>query len=132
METATNVANVITNWVLIFGKFGAPALGVSSEIRLALQPWSHLPPGKELDDAHRANLAKMMLSGPEAVDGFVHDLFKGPAGEGGNFTQLVSHKTVDQYIADIVAGLRFAGPEAESPPVDRLPARDAVPNRARL
>jgi hypothetical protein len=28
----------------------------------------------------------------------------GPAGEGGNFTQLVSHKTVDQYIADKVGG----------------------------
>jgi 2-hydroxy-6-oxonona-2,4-dienedioate hydrolase len=47
---------------------GAPGLGVGSESRLVLRPWSHLPPGEELEAAHRANLAIMMLSRPEAVD----------------------------------------------------------------
>jgi 2-hydroxy-6-oxonona-2,4-dienedioate hydrolase len=47
---------------------GAPALGVGSESRLVLRPWSHLPPGEELEAAHRTNLAIIMLSRPEAVD----------------------------------------------------------------
>jgi 2-hydroxy-6-oxonona-2,4-dienedioate hydrolase len=49
---------------------GAPALGVTSDSPLVLRAWSHLPPGEELEAAHRDNLARMMLSGPEAVDDF--------------------------------------------------------------
>lgn len=47
---------------------GAPALGVRPAEPLVLKAWGHLPPGPELDAAHRENLARLMLARPESID----------------------------------------------------------------
>lgn len=47
---------------------GAPALGINPEWKLVLQPWTHLPPGEELDAVLRENLATLMLARPESID----------------------------------------------------------------
>lgn len=47
---------------------GAPALGVHSEAKLALKPWTHLPPGDALNAVLRENLSILMLAQPESND----------------------------------------------------------------
>lgn len=47
---------------------GAPALGINPEWKLVLKPWTHLPPGDELDAVLRENLATLMLARPESID----------------------------------------------------------------
>nr|WP_183969903.1 alpha/beta fold hydrolase [Quisquiliibacterium transsilvanicum] len=47
---------------------GAPALGINPEWKLELKPWTHLPPGDELDAVLRENLATLMLARPESID----------------------------------------------------------------
>lgn len=47
---------------------GAPALGVRPVEPLVLKAWGHLPPGPELDAAHRENLARLMLARPDSID----------------------------------------------------------------
>lgn len=47
---------------------GAPALEVHSPQPLVLRPWTHLPPGPELDAATRENLAILMLAQPDSAD----------------------------------------------------------------
>ena len=47
---------------------GAPALGIRPAEPLVLKAWGHLPPGPELDAAHRENLARLMVARPESID----------------------------------------------------------------
>ena len=47
---------------------GAPALEVHSPQPLVLRPWTHLPPGPELDAATRENLSILMLAQPDSAD----------------------------------------------------------------
>lgn len=47
---------------------GAPSLGINPDWKLVLRPWTHLPPGPELDEALRENLATLMLAQPESID----------------------------------------------------------------
>ena len=47
---------------------GAPALGINPEWKLVLKPWTHLPPGEELDAVLRENLATLMLARPDSID----------------------------------------------------------------
>ncbi|MEN9314900.1 MAG: hypothetical protein RIS35_1293 [Pseudomonadota bacterium] len=47
---------------------GAPALGIHSPHPLVLRPWTHLPPGTELDAATRENLSILMLAQADSID----------------------------------------------------------------
>ena len=48
---------------------GAPAMGVTSQRQFELKAWRHLPTPEAQNDAHRANLAALMLHDPAQIDG---------------------------------------------------------------
>ena len=48
---------------------GAPAMGVTSQRQFELKAWRHLPTPAAQNDAHRANLAALMLHDPAQIDG---------------------------------------------------------------
>lgn len=56
---------------------GAPALALRSPEPLVLKPWTHLPPGPELDAAIRENLGILMLAQPESADELAFRLHAG-------------------------------------------------------
>ena len=47
---------------------GAPVLPLGTSRGVALQPWRHLPTQELQDDAHRRNLAAIMLHRPASID----------------------------------------------------------------
>ena len=49
---------------------GAPALGIALPRPILLRGWTHLPPGPARDAVIRANLAALMFSRADAIDGF--------------------------------------------------------------
>lgn len=53
---------------------GAPAMGVTPERQFELKAWRHLPSAAEQENAHRHNLATLMLHDTRLIDGLALEL----------------------------------------------------------